>query len=102
MSQSQNQAETVAKSTPSSQTTKVTSKRTSREKISDVWDHFMVDESGLKNFRVVSNYCDKDYAGGTRKHGTSTLRRHLLNQCQKYPYRLEDKKQKKFVLSENK
>lgn len=44
--------------------------------------------------RAICNYCDKNYAGGTRKHGTSTPRYHLLNQCPKYPYRVEDKKQK--------
>ncbi|WOG87427.1 hypothetical protein DCAR_0206652 [Daucus carota subsp. sativus] len=84
------QDETTEK-TPASQKRKATP---SSKKASDVWDHFTKDESDPKNVRAICNYCDKDYAGGTRKHGTSTIRYHLMNQCPKYPYRVEDKKQK--------
>lgn len=52
------------KSTPSSQKKKeVTSKGKGRDIISDVWNHFTIDESVPNNFRAICNYCDKDYAG---------------------------------------
>lgn len=59
-----------------------------------MWDHFTRYTDDKNNSRATCHYCDKDYAGGTRKQGTSTLRNHLMTQCPKYPYRLEDKKTK--------
>ncbi|KAK1398793.1 hypothetical protein POM88_008656 [Heracleum sosnowskyi] len=73
--------------------TSLPSKRTSKT-TSDVWDHFDKYKDANNNSRATCKYCDKDYAGGTRLQGTSTLRNHLITQCPKYPYRLEDKKQK--------
>jgi hypothetical protein len=45
----------------------------SREK-SEVWQHFM--KNGA---RAYCKHCSKDYAADTRKHGTSRLRRHLVD-----------------------
>ena len=58
---------------PSTQKKKVPSNKTNRSE-SDVWDHFTKNQSDPSNPIAICNYCEKDYAGGTRKRGTSTLR----------------------------
>uniref|UniRef100_A0A803PJE3 BED-type domain-containing protein n=1 Tax=Cannabis sativa TaxID=3483 RepID=A0A803PJE3_CANSA len=72
------------------------SKKTSRQ-VSDVWDHFTRIEDNPNDPRAICNYCQQNYAAGHRIRGTSTLRNHLMNLCQKYPFRLEDKKQKTLI-----
>jgi len=39
------------------------------------------------------HYCGKEYACDTTSCGTSTLWKHLKNQCKKYPYKEEEKGQ---------
>ena len=40
------------------------------------------------------NYCGVDYVADTKRSGTITLQAHIEYQCTKYPFRVEDKKQK--------
>ncbi|XP_022874249.1 zinc finger BED domain-containing protein RICESLEEPER 4-like [Olea europaea var. sylvestris] len=70
-------------------------KRKSSRLASYVWDHFtLLGSRDDPDVRCKCNYCEVDYACGTKKCGTSTLSNHLTNQCKKYPGRLVDKKQK--------
>lgn len=92
VSKTQMESHPSASNTPNTVPKSLPSKRTGKS--SDVWDHFKVYKDDKNKSRAICNYCEKDYAGGTRLQGTSTLRNHLMTQCSKYPYRLEDKKQK--------
>lgn len=66
-----------------------------KRKKSIVWDHFTIIKGGdPKNPRCECNYCGAEYACDSRRHGTSSMKVHLEHQCKKYPYRIEDKKQK--------
>ena len=56
---------------------------------STVWDHFTKLENNSN--RCTCNYCAKEYACDTTSCGTSTLWKHLKNQCKKYPYKEEEK-----------
>ncbi|XP_022930163.1 arginine and glutamate-rich protein 1-like [Cucurbita moschata] len=56
-----------------------------------VWDHFTILENNNK--RCKCNYCSKEYACDTNSCGTSTLWKHLKNQCRKYTYKVEEKGQ---------
>ena len=56
-----------------------------------VWDHFTRLENNNK--RCKCNYCSKAYACDTNSCETSTLWKHLKNQCRKYTYKVEDKGQ---------
>ena len=58
---------------------------------STVWDHFTKLENNSN--RCTCNYCGKEYACDTTSCGTSTLWKHLKNQCKKYPYKEEEKGQ---------
>ncbi|KAF7831973.1 zinc finger BED domain-containing protein RICESLEEPER 2-like [Senna tora] len=69
----------------------VTLKRKPFRPPSHVWSHFTKNETGD---RCKCNYCKKEYACGSKSHGTSTLNRHL-NECPSNPNRIVDKKQKK-------
>ena len=50
--------------------------------------------SDPNDLRVVCNYCGKDYACSTKTCGTSSMWVHLKKQCNKYPFKVEYKKQK--------
>ena len=50
-----------------------------------VWDHFKKLEENSS--RCTCNYCHKEYCYDTTSCGTSTLWKHLKNQCKKYPYK---------------
>ena len=52
---------------------------------STIWDHFTKLEDNIS--RCTCNYCHKEYCCDTTSCGTSTLRKHLKNQCKKYPYK---------------
>uniref|UniRef100_A0A7N0V537 BED-type domain-containing protein n=1 Tax=Kalanchoe fedtschenkoi TaxID=63787 RepID=A0A7N0V537_KALFE len=54
---------------------------------SNMWDHFqkMWDESGQTIMKSKCNYCLKEYVYNS-SHGTTTLRRHLMDRCEEYPY----------------
>ena len=75
--------------------TEVKTRKRKPNKTSEIWDHFTVDEkSDLNDPRALCNYCGKDYACSTKTCGTSSMWVHLKKQCKKYPFRVEDKKQK--------
>ena len=64
-------------------------------KTSEIWDHFTMDERNDPNDpKVVCNYCEKDYACNTKTCETSSIWVHLKKQCNKYLFRVEDKRQK--------
>ena len=66
---------------------------------SSVWDHFTKMEASVNDeARCMCNYCGKDYACDSNSRGTSTLWKHLRNQCKKYPYREENKGQTTLTL----
>ncbi|KAF7841239.1 zinc finger BED domain-containing protein RICESLEEPER 2-like [Senna tora] len=62
---------------------------------SSVWDHFVklpLEETNGEP-RAKCKYCkDHTYACDTSKHGTTSLKKHLLK-CKGYPYRAQEKKQ---------
>ena len=58
---------------------------------STVWDHFTRLENNNK--RCKCNYCSNEYSCDTNSSGTSTLWKHLKNQCRKYTYKVGDKGQ---------
>ena len=60
---------------------------------SPVWGHFTKIKDDKHDPRARCNYCEKEYASGSKKNGTSNLWSHLAHQCPKYPNR-ENKKQK--------
>ncbi|XP_022889222.1 zinc finger BED domain-containing protein RICESLEEPER 2-like [Olea europaea var. sylvestris] len=62
-------------------------------KRSEVWDHFKIrgDE------KAECNYCRQTYKHHAKNCGTSTLWNHIMHLCKKYPYRVQDKKQKKMT-----
>nr|XP_048321191.1 zinc finger BED domain-containing protein RICESLEEPER 2-like [Ziziphus jujuba var. spinosa] len=69
-------------------------KRKPSRKPSMVWDHYeKMENSDPDNPRCKCKYCGVDYACNS-KYGTSTLLNHLNHHCKKYPYRVQDKKQK--------
>ena len=75
--------------------TKVKTRKKKHSKTFEIWDHFIVDERSDPNDpRTVCNYFGKDYACSTKTCGTSSMWVHLKKQCNKYPFRVEDKKQK--------
>ncbi|TYK08901.1 zinc finger BED domain-containing protein RICESLEEPER 2-like [Cucumis melo var. makuwa] len=59
--------------------------RATKKTTSTVWDHFTKLEENSS--RCTCNYCDKEYCCDTTSCGTSTLWKHLKNQCKKYPYK---------------
>ena len=70
-------------------------KRKPTKPASMVWEHFTKIKGGDPNDpRCACNYCGKDYACNTKTCGTSSMLVHLNTQCKKYPFRVEDKKQK--------
>ncbi|TYK05459.1 zinc finger BED domain-containing protein RICESLEEPER 1-like [Cucumis melo var. makuwa] len=76
-----NATETVSSSKPplpDKKKAKATKKITST-----VWDHFTKLEENSS--RCTCNYCDKEYCCDTASCGTSSLWKHLKNQCKKYP-----------------
>ncbi|KAK8447569.1 hypothetical protein SEVIR_8G096801v4 [Setaria viridis] len=52
---------------------------------SDVWDHFTPHETEDGPI-VVCNYCHQVYTCDQSFHGTSTLRRHVMNICTSSPF----------------
>lgn len=77
---------------------KSTKKRPSKP-TSSMWDHFTkLEVSANVGARCKCNYCDKDYACATNNCGTSTLWKHLRNQCNKYPYKEQQKGQTTLTL----
>ncbi|KAL2497838.1 Ribonuclease H-like domain containing protein [Abeliophyllum distichum] len=62
-------------------------------KRSEVWDHFKIrgDE------KAECNYCGQTYKHHAKNCGTSTLWNHITQLCKRYPYRGQDKKQKRMT-----
>ncbi|ONH90806.1 hypothetical protein PRUPE_8G075500 [Prunus persica] len=58
-----------------------------------VWENFIKMQDDPKNPKAKCKYCNKVYAYGSKKNGTSNLLSHLANQCKEYPGR-DIKKQK--------
>ncbi|KAF7831479.1 zinc finger BED domain-containing protein RICESLEEPER 2-like [Senna tora] len=85
-------AATTAASTPANVSG---SKRKPPVPKSSVWDHFVklpLEETNGEP-RAKCKYCkDHTYACDTSKHGTTSLKKHLLK-CKGYPYRAQEKKQ---------
>uniref|UniRef100_A0A0E0LZN8 BED-type domain-containing protein n=1 Tax=Oryza punctata TaxID=4537 RepID=A0A0E0LZN8_ORYPU len=71
---------------------KIKKRRTSRT-TSDVWDHFTAKESE-EGPVAVCNYCEKVYLCDRSIHGTSTLRKHIVNSCTTSPLWNKGKRRK--------
>ncbi|XP_060676328.1 uncharacterized protein LOC132805410 [Ziziphus jujuba] len=69
-------------------------KRKPSRKSSIMWDHYeKIENSDPDNPRCKCKYCGGDCACNSKSR-TSTLLNHLNHYCKKYPYRVQDKKQK--------
>ncbi|PON71869.1 hypothetical protein PanWU01x14_070560 [Parasponia andersonii] len=70
-------------------------KKQPNESASIVWEDFTRIKNGdLNDLRCAHNYYEKDHACNTKICDKSSILVHLRNQCKKFPFRVEDKKQK--------